>query len=414
MTDVSWRAKVPWPYDNGYAATLTRAHRHSESSLSLGQTPLIARHDNGGWFVSFATHLPKKDVDHVALCGPIVLSDIRSYQLSRVPGTDVWHITLLLPPKTRTAYNFTVNGSLASWDEVDDWKNHMSSWICDSRNPNRFEVPFNELTPETTPSCHSICATPDTTTPFWAVDRPDVPKGRVDRYVFRSRLLKDSRRLYAYTPRSIAKSDGCWLLVAFDGWRAVNVTHLPTVLDNLIHMGEIPPVCAVLIDSGRPEMRARDLTGSEEFNVFFTSEIVPWAAEKWAGRAFKPGTTIVTGMSAGGKAAAFAALRHPEVFGNAICQSAAVAFPSPGRAPGWLLDEYAAQPPSTTRFAVDVGLLEIDQIGDFESLLVANRHLSEILDAAGCPLRYSELACGHDEIVFGETVADDLQFILSR
>lgn len=162
------------------------------------------------------------------------------------------------------------------------------------------------------------------------------------------------------------------MLLAFDGWEAMNVTTLPIVLDNLIAAGEIPPVLAVMIDSGTLDMRYRELDCHEPFVAFPVRRS--------------------------------AATRH---LWKGDC-------PGSGRQGVGAGRDGSFEAPSTSEpleVYLDVGLLEIDSSGE-RAFLLGVRRFREVLQSAGHNVHYAELACGHDDLVTGETIADGLRLLL--
>jgi hypothetical protein len=110
------------------------------------------------------------------------------------------------------------------------------------------------------------------------------------------------------------------LLIVFDGSAYLSAVPTPVILDNLIAGARIPPVVAVFIDNPNQETRTRELTPNPEFAEFLARELLPWVHARYHVTS-DPRMTVVAGSSFGGLAATYAALRHPEVFGNVLCQS---------------------------------------------------------------------------------------------
>jgi len=109
----------------------------------------------------------------------------------------------------------------------------------------------------------------------------------------------------------------------------------------------------------------------------------------------------VTGSSAGGLAAAHAAFRHPEVFGNVLSQSGAFWRGNEGtngEPYEWLTSRYAEAPRRDVRFVLEVGARETARAlgGAAPSILESNRRLRDVLVAKGYPVAYAEVPdAGH-------------------
>jgi enterochelin esterase family protein len=118
-------------------------------------------------------------------------------------------------------------------------------------------------------------------------------------------------------------------------------------------------------------------------------------------------------MSLGGSAAAFAALRRPNVFGNVLSQSGAFWWQHPGDdAYEWLRREVERRPRQPLRFYLDVGTLEGHRWDDTPTQVEVNRNLRDALRAKGCPVDYVEFAGGHDQLCWRGTLADGLIALL--
>jgi len=132
-----------------------------------------------------------------------------------------------------------------------------------------------------------------------------------------------------------------------------------------------------------------------------------------------PARSVIAGRSLSG-AAAFAAFRLPELFGNVLSQSGGFAARRTPRAPAgrrrpisrssrrgfpegeWLTRQLAIAPRKPIRFYLEVGTLEEvawelapPRYAD-TTVLLANRHLRDVLEARGYPLTYHEYHGPHD------------------
>jgi enterochelin esterase family protein len=113
----------------------------------------------------------------------------------------------------------------------------------------------------------------------------------------------------------------------------------------------------------------------------------------------------------GGLTAAYAALRHPEVFGNVLSQSGSFWWP---RGTPYdvgaeqLTREYARTPRRPVRFYLEVGLHE----GDF--MLSSNRHLRDVLVALAYDVEHVELNGGHSWLTWRGSLADGLVSLTRR
>jgi enterochelin esterase family protein len=370
------------------------------------------------WRVTFLWQGDPELTHHVSLVGGVVFTDYDDggRRFEHIPGTDIWHLTLRVPSQTRAEYAISPNGLLRPLDGPDGERlrgtaqvraRYWASWLRDPFNSVTFVTRSNAMLPRLTPRVSSVLEAPDAPAQPWSTRQPGTPAGRVEEHTYSSVVLQNSRSVWTYSPPGWdPRERGYQLLLAFDGWSAVNRTELPVVLDNLIAAGAIPPVVAVLVDAGPIERHGRELNLHEPFLEFLTDELLPWAHERW-GLVADRSKTIVTGMSLAGLAAVYAGLRRPDVFGNVLAQTTAVSESKPP-----ILHELATrkvQGADRVDFYLDVGLLE-GSTGD-KGFLFGSRMLRNLLQDAGHTVHYAELACGHDPIVFRESIADGLRLL---
>jgi enterochelin esterase-like enzyme len=367
------------------------------------------------WRVTFLWRGEPEVTGHVTLCGPMVLGQTSAsggWRFERIAETDIWHLTLRAPSQTRSTYAISPNGLLRPPTELGDWLRLQATWVRDPLNPSTFVIPADAEQPEWTPRVFSLLEAPDAVPQRWRIPQPGTRQGELEEHTFTSAILQSTRTVWTYTPVGWDSDQHAYpLVLAFDGWEAVNLCGLPTVLDNLIAAGAIPPVVAVLVGNGTMEMRGRELDCDEPFLAFLTDELLPWADERWA-LARDRSRTLVAGESLGGRAAVFAGLRRPDVFGKVIAQAAAVTETGPLTVDA-LADTGPVHGPERLEVYLDVGLLELDPTGD-KAFLLGVRRLRDVLHAAGHDVHHAELACGHDDVVFGESIADGLRMLLAR
>lgn len=330
--------------------------------------------------------------------------------MKRLRGTDIWYITYRVRTDLRSKYRLAPNDSLLPESDVTDWVARTVNWRTDPLNPRVFHSGGDPDNPEDRGWAVSMVELPDAPpTPYLAPLR-GVPAGRVERHRLRSKLLRNERRIWVYTPPGYAP-DGppCDLLVLLDGQAALTAMPTPTILDNLLAEGRVPPFVAVLLDNIGGLTRLREYLCSEPFSAFLARELLPWVRRRYR-VADDPGRVILGGQSAGGLAASFAALRHSDVFGAVLSQSGSYWWrPEGDDEHEWLARQYVASPRLPLRFYLDVGVLEtVTTPGDGPTQLLANRHMRDVLQARGYPVTYAEFNGGHDFLAWRRTLADGL------
>jgi len=228
-----------------------------------------------------------------------------------------------------------------------------------------------------------------------------LPAGRIDSLSMPGALFGADRSVWVYTPPGYdAVRKDYPLLLAFDGssYTRGGDMDIPSLLDSLIAAGRIPPMVAVMIDDGPGPVRIAELGNSARFDRFLAEDLIPWIRARY--RVTRdPRRTIITGSSAGGLAAANAALAHPELFGNVLAQSGAFwrgNEGSNGSPYEWLTSQVARGPKRDVRFLLDVGSRETIRVlgGSGPVFIEANRRFRDALTAQGYDVTYTEVPDG--------------------
>ena len=279
-----------------------------------------------------------------------------------------WTTSVDVPDDVRATYWFALDGE-------EDW----TRWVPDPSNPKRYVYPAGLSFTGDHEVVGSLFEGPLTPSFRWSTER-DVPRGVVE-----EREL-DGRSVWIYRPAGAPPEA---VLLLFDGREYTTIAPAPTVLDNLIAAGEIPPTAAVLPDSLDTETRFRELGRDRAFLDWVVGRVLPWS-----GLAAPSERTVVAGSSMGGVASLFFATERPDVFGNALVQSGGF----PGR-------PVTVPPGLLVRWYLDVGVLEL-------GLLESTRELRDDLIAKGYEVAYREFPGGHDFFWWRETLADGLISLL--
>ncbi len=318
------------------------------------------------------------------------------------------------------AYPFAwlkLNDPLIPLREIEDMQAHWSRYQLDPLNPRTHTYPKDDEIPDDEDFSFSLLELPDASAQPWITSRPDVAQGRVEMFRLHSEILDNERRVWIYTPSCYEKSGEPYgLLLVFDGLAYIhpNLVPTPTILDNLLHAGKIPPLVAVFPDSLSMETRSSELPCNPSFVEYLTSELLSWVRERYH-VTDEPARTIVAGSSYGGLAAAFVGLTAPQVFGNVLSQSGAFWYNGSGRHDidaEWMLPRrFVEGPHLPLRFYLEAGLLERTRDAD---MVLCNRHMRDVLEAKGYEVTYSEYMGGHDYICWRGSFADGLLALVTR
>ncbi|WP_419897334.1 alpha/beta hydrolase-fold protein [Roseomonas sp. USHLN139] len=323
--------------------------------------------------------------------------------LARMPGTDLWFLTVAVPPGTRLTYQLAPDVPELP-EEAEAWRGAVPATAqADPLNPHPW-WPADPRRDRYTSS--SVLELEDAPASPWLARRPGVAEGQVWRRRFTSPTLGNTRLLALYSPAAAAQAP-LPLLVMFDGDAYLDIVPTPTILDNLIAAGEIPPVAALFVGNGPGDARDRELPPNPRFAAALVEEMLPWARAQLR-LTENPAQVVIGGASYGGIAAAFAAFRHPEVFGNVLSQSGSYGWSPEGAPPEWLIEHYASSARLPLRFYLEAGSFERGRPGRV-SLVDSNRHMAMVLRARGYPLTHREWASGHDYIAWRATLALGLQ-----
>jgi len=321
--------------------------------------------------------------------------------MTHMPATDLWYKTYKLPNDTRESYQFAVAGNN----------------VTDPFNRRRHEFPSD---PEIglTGWESSVLELPAAPPQLWNSPRLGTRPGQVTLHRIRNDALDNEYRVWVYTPPSYT-ADGPpygWLLI-FDGWFYINLIPTPTIVDNLYTDGVLPPLVAIMVGSPFEQYRRRDLACYPPFENFLMGEVVPWARQNYH-LSNDPAQVAVVGASLGGTMAAYIGLRHSDIFGNVLAQSAYFGWkPREDDEDEWIVRQYASSPKLPLRFYIEAGLFETDiptPLPGFKNLFVSAQHMRDVLQANGYPVHYAEFSGGHNPMNWRGTLANGLLALLGN
>ncbi len=350
------------------------------------------------------------ETKRVDMMGGLPTDDF-SKPLARLLDTDLWYRTERLPTDARFTYNFFVNLVKPAPGDKDAAQKFLAQLRRDPFNPRTF----------ISPPSSTVVELPAAPPQPWLKRAPALPQGEIKPHKIKSEILKEERAIRIYTPPGYdPKGKPCGLLIYFDGEAVPFAVPLPTILDNLIDAKKIPPLVAVLVNS--QTTRERDLACSDPFADFLAKELVGWVRANYNVSA-DPSQTVVSGFSLGGLAAAYCAMRHPEVLGNVLSQSGSFWYFDGWKQSadifernmftdsGWLTRHFAKSPRLPLRFFLEVGMLEQ---GIPISMVLENRRMHDVLVAKGYPVTYSEYNGGHSMLSWRGSVADGLIALIGK
>ena len=167
-----------------------------------------------------------------------------------------------------------------------------------------------------------------------------------------------------------------------------------------------------------------ELSANAAFVDALADELLPWIRQRYHVTS-DPSHVTVAGSSLGGLAAAFAALRHPDRFGNVLCQSGDFSWSpdhqhamghlaGPVTETGWMAKQFIASPVLPVKFYMDAGVFEADQFATGGMVLETSRHMRDVLLAKGYIVTYQQFVGGHDYLSWRGTFADGLIALMGK
>ena len=286
-----------------------------------------------------------------------------------MPGTDLWHLTLELPRQSRIEYKLGLEpGQL----------------IRDPLNPHEALDPFG---------ANSVVHTEGYETPDWTQPDPEARVGEIREHMLPSRAFGDHRPVQVYVPARYRERRRYPLLVVHDGADFLRFAALQTVLDNLIHRLEIPPLVCALTSS--PD-RLNEYADDERHARFLVDELLPTMEESYSLRN-DAGSRGLLGSSFGAVAALSTGWRRPGVFDRMCLLSGSFLFTDIGEHDGGpafdrvveFMRAFRREPGHPAR-QVFVGC------GVYEPMIYYNRSLIPLLQSTGMRVRFVEARDGHN------------------
>ncbi len=382
------------------------------TAVSREGTPIIEPLDDKQYLVTFLWRGEER-TRSVRVLWP--LRPDREMVMTQLAGTNLWYKSQAMPRGARFTYKLAPNIPLLP-GSTNPLQAASATARADPLNPRR----WSETPGASEYEYYSLAELPGATPQPWAEVRPEVQRGKVEEFRIASALLKNERTVAIYTPNGYATNGERYpLLVVFDDPVYRDLVPTPTILDNLIAAGRIPPMLAAMVGNPTYESRRTELLGSEVFIGFLATELVPWLRARYHVSS-DPRRVVIGGSSAGGFTAAYAGLRHPELFGKILSQSGSFWW-SPTRDPGapakldensepaWLLHQFAVSPRLPLEFYLDAGWFEL---GSGPAILDTNRYLRDVLLAKGYAVHHREFIGGHDYVNWRGTLADGLLLLM--
>jgi enterochelin esterase-like enzyme len=318
-----------------------------------------------------ATFLWRGEADSVHLLHMIY--GLPTHQpFTRLPGSDLWYLTLELPARSRVEYKIEVTRA------------GETALIEDPLNPLKTRDPFGT---------NSVVQGDGYRTPDWVAPDPEARPGTLEELVVPSEGLKRDVRVSLYLPARFRRTRRYPLLLVHDGGDFLAYGGMRTVLDNLIHRLDVAEMLVAFLHAGERLVEYADHPGHARF---LAEELTPRLERDWP-LIGEPAARGLMGASFGALASLSAAVRHPRRFDRLMLLSGSFAFTDIGpsrRGPAFepvvnFVNAYRRAP---VKVAEQVFL----SCGIYESLIYENRSMLPLLQATGMEVRYVEARDGHN------------------
>jgi enterochelin esterase family protein len=152
-----------------------------------------------------------------------------------------------------------------------------------------------------------------------SVENPNVPKGKITKAQFRSKVFDGTIREYSvYVPAQYTAEKPAALMVFQDGSGYLGGAAAATVFDNLIAKGDMPVTVGIFInpgnfEDGRSNRSFEYDTLSDQYARFLRDEMLP-EVKKTVNLSDDPERHAICGISSGGICAFTAAWEMPNLF----------------------------------------------------------------------------------------------------
>lgn len=310
--------------------------------------------------------------------------------MRRVPETNLWYVSIDMPPESRVEYQYEiVRGT------------YRESFVNDPLNPKLAHSPFG---------ASSVCAATGYEVPEWTLPDPEARAGTLAEDGFQSKALRRHASFRVYVPAQFTRLLRYPLIIVHDGYDYLNFASMQTVLDNLIHRGEMSEAIVVFTPPG--ERRLVEYANYAPHARFVARELVAHLDEHYPLVDKREGRTLM-GSSFGGVASLSTARRYPSLFGSLILQSASLVFTDIGMHHGGgaafdpvvkFVNRYRAHPkPVANRIYMSCGM--------YEPLITPNRSMVSTLRETGMDVRYREARDGHNWENWRDRLRDGLSWL---
>ncbi|QIW16898.1 short-chain isoprenyl diphosphate synthase [Pasteurellaceae bacterium RH1A] len=331
--------------------------------------------------------------------------------MQRLGGTDIWYRTYTVPNDTLVDYRLAPDVPALPADPMAQRRAILATVQADPLNKSPyFDGVGNDKSNTDKYNYSSILKLPQAPDQAYLIPDPNVAKGQLSELVFESEKLGNKRRLFIYKPAGFKPEQAYPVLYLFDGVDYLHKVPTPTILDNMIAQGLIPPLVTVLIENPSQEARRTELPANPAFAEVLVQELVPFAEKSANFTAFE---RIIGGSSFGGLASAYTVLNYPQVFNKALILSGSFWWKpkeTVSENSHYIAHQFAVKPKMPLCFFMSAGFYESGK----SNILETSRHLKDVLLAKGYPVTYQEASTAHGYLAWQGLISEGLKALLGE
>jgi enterochelin esterase-like enzyme len=307
---------------------------------------------------------------------------------TQLPGSCLWHLRVPVTDGGRFEYKLNIIG------------HQGEHWTLDPLNPNRAADPFGE---------NSVAMTFGYQRPDWSIAN-GAPKGTLEGIDIESSVFGARRTEQVYLPHSYDPTHSYPLILVHDGGDYDDYAELTTSLDNLIALGDIPPVVTLLSQAGD---RMSEYPRGRRHARYLVRELLP-AVEARYSVSHSPADRVLLGASLGAVASLATAFRFPGVFGGLILKSGSFIL-DPEKLRGRehpVFHRVARMLKAMQRVPALPFTRAFVSTGELEGLADENKALAETLRKQGVEVRFQSSWDGHHWHNWRDQLRDALMWVL--
>lgn len=356
--------------------------------------PLIeAADEEGQHYVTFI-YQGDEETENVLVVGGPIGTNLAHAVMSRLLDTNLWYKTIQTVATLPTVYYLSKNDTFGR-----NWGQRHPNLEMDKLNPHTITfLPNPDSSSEGTQQ--SLLQFPSEQIPY-VEPQEHVATGNLQEYRVKSQALNNERSVWVYTPAGYSVDHKPYgLLLVHDGFAYTTAIPTPTILDNLIAEGKIPPLVAVFVNS--TDNRMKELGCDEGYADLIIQDVLPLVREKYH-VTNDPSEVITAGSSMGGLISMYLGFAHPDVFGNVLSQSGSYWWaPDHPESRGWLIKQFAEANKRPLKIYMDYG--------HFESILMIElaQEMHQVLTQKNYDVHLANFPGGHDYPCWAKTIADGL------